>query len=538
MQLNVRAKLVVLVAVPLLVSLIVVTASGYALNFITNKAVSITEDRLLVITQLTKLSDTYSREVVDLAHKTHAQMLLWNESQEQINAAEVKIEEGWAAYRSRELSLPEITLLEENQAAFDQSEATVNKLKGYIEEQSNYSMGGFIDLQLYPGIEPIIGLLQQLNALQEELANQDKGQAKKLRDQSLQGMILFLAVAVILAVLLAWWLIAGINHRINRIRTVITRIEKDRNLSLVMGLPPGDEFGDISRRFDRMMGSLKDLISDVQNRGMTLEDIARTVANVNQTSEQQSSQQREELSRFVESIDAVNDSAKVVIDGVLSTSNVTQQAQEAAASGNQTVLKTIDTIMDVNHIVKNAATHVEALRANSEEIGTVIEVIKSIAEQTNLLALNAAIEAARAGEQGRGFAVVADEVRQLASRTASSTQEIHEIIEKLQQGTQSAFDSMQQAEKAVLLSVNQAEESGKALEKITGDFSIIVQRADEMQSTANEQLSAFSVMQNNVQRFEQLLEHGVTLTKEGADAGRKISKETELMSRQLSDFQV
>ncbi|MFC3093983.1 methyl-accepting chemotaxis protein [Alteromonas sediminis] len=536
MQFNVLTKLIALAAVPLFVSLVVFAIGGFALTNVAEKTESITEDRLVVITQLSRLSDIYSRQVVDLAHKTKAQMLFWDESQAQIDDAVAKINDAWSAYKARPLSAQEQALLAENEAAFEQADATIAKLQGFIQEQSSYSMGSFIDLQLYPGIEPIISLISQLNGLQEELAMQDKLEAEALSQSSLQGMAGFLAVAVALTVALAWWLVTGINQRVNKIRTVITQIEKDRNLSLEMNLPQGDEFGDIGRRFDRMMLSLKALISNIQAKGANVEMIAKTVDQVSQNSESQALAQRAELDRFITSLDAVSHSAKVVVNGVSKTSEVTRQAEKTATSGNETVIQTVESIMEVNQIVKNAAGNVEELRSSSDEIGTVIEVIKSIAEQTNLLALNAAIEAARAGEQGRGFAVVADEVRQLASRTATSTQEIYQIIEKIQSGTQSAFEAMQQAEKAVLASVDQAKVSGEALDKITGDFNVIVTQSEEMQLAVNEQISAFSVMQENVKRFEGLLDEGASLTREGTQASKQISTETTAMNEELSAY--
>ncbi|GAA5317549.1 MAG: methyl-accepting chemotaxis protein [Candidatus Pelagadaptatus aseana] len=536
MQLKVRHKLLLLVGLPLLMGLVIVIWVSHSINQLTTKTTQIAEDRLIPITELTELSDIYSRQVVDLAHKTRAQMLFWGEAKTQIDEARATLDIRWQAFLDRDLSDTEQALIAEHQAAFDSASATIDKLQGFIEEKSSYSMGSFVDLQLYPGVEPMIGLLQQLKSLHKQLALEAQLEAKNLRRQSFIALGAIALLSAIISIGLGWWLVTGINRRVDRMLAVITDVEKNQNLTLRMDMPQGDEFGDMGRRFDRMMVTLSELIGELQGRGDSLEREAMVLAQVNQENETQSSEQKRELERFMDSMGAANDSAQQVITGVADTNRITLDAKDTAAHGNSTVQKTIEAILQVEHIVKSTADSMAELRASSEAIGTVVDVIKSIAEQTNLLALNAAIEAARAGEQGRGFAVVADEVRQLASRTASSTQEIQEIIEKIQAGTQSSSDLMKQAEDATLNSVSQAEQAGAALQQITEIFNTIVGSSGDIQAATEVQIEAFSTMQRNVERVDGLIDMGFDLSVKGARAGNDIAEQSQGMSRQLSVF--
>jgi len=175
-----------------------------------------------------------------------------------------------------------------------------------------------------------------------------------------------------------------------------------------------------------------------------------------------------------------------------------QQADENAKRGQKVVSTSIEAIKDLANDVDHAAQVIGDVEKDSENIGSVLDVIKNIAEQTNLLALNAAIEAARAGEQGRGFAVVADEVRSLASRTQSSTQEIQTMIEKLQTATSNAVNVMRSGQEKAQGSVEQATEAGVSLDAITDAVTQITEMNIHIASAAKEQNSVTEDINRNL----------------------------------------
>ena len=206
-------------------------------------------------------------------------------------------------------------------------------------------------------------------------------------------------------------------------------------------------------------------------------------------------------------------------------------AREAAATvnadatrGREVVSQAVNSIQALAGDVENAAEVLQNLERHSESIGAVLDVIRGIAEQTNLLALNAAIEAARAGEQGRGFAVVADEVRTLASRTQSSTQEIQEMIERLQNGTQSAVAAMTQGHSKAQATVDHAQRAGEALDAIEQGVVTITDLNESMASAAETQHGLANQVQGQVDSIKDLAEHSSERSRQGIVATEEVSR--------------
>jgi methyl-accepting chemotaxis protein len=192
---------------------------------------------------------------------------------------------------------------------------------------------------------------------------------------------------------------------------------------------------------------------------------------------------------------------------VTETADKSLQADDAAAVGRTLVVNTMGQITNLSGDIKTAAEVIDRLRQETVSIGSVLDVIRGIAEQTNLLALNAAIEAARAGEQGRGFAVVADEVRTLASKTQSSTTEIREMIERLQSGSREAVEMMAAGTNQAGNAVVQANDASHALENITEIVSVIRDRTNQIAAASEQQSAATRQIESNIDRISSVASH-------------------------------
>jgi len=298
-----------------------------------------------------------------------------------------------------------------------------------------------------------------------------------------------------------------------------------------------DEEGDneisrLSGAFNRFAEKVRAMVSQVYGSTTQLASAAEEMSVIMVETNRGTQQQQSETSQVVAAMNEMTATVQEVARNATEAASAASSADSAAAEGKQVVIGTMSAIESLSSEINAAANVIGQLEKDSENIGTVLDVIKGIAEQTNLLALNAAIEAARAGEQGRGFAVVADEVRTLASRTQQSTQEIQEMIEKLQVGAQSAVKVMDDSRAKAEDSVTQAASAASSLETITNSVSLINDMNTQIATAAEQQSAVAEEINKNILTISDIVDK----TADGASQTSIASDELANLAIQLQQL--
>jgi len=300
----------------------------------------------------------------------------------------------------------------------------------------------------------------------------------------------------------------------------------------------GDEIGKMARAFKRMMDGLRSLVTSVDQASS---EVASAGSEITASTEEMAAAAQEQTSQAGEVASAVEEMSKTIVENSKSASHASETAREAkkaAEQGGEVVRQTVVGMQRIAEVVRQSARTVQELGKSSDQIGEITGVIDDIADQTNLLALNAAIEAARAGEQGRGFAVVADEVRKLAERTTKATKEISTMISKIQIDTKGAVASMEEGTKEVDAGIKLADKAGVSLNEIVEVSQKVTDMVAQIAAASEEQSSASEQISKNVDAINTVTGETAQGTQQIAKAADDLSQLTENLQRLLSRFKL
>jgi len=299
-----------------------------------------------------------------------------------------------------------------------------------------------------------------------------------------------------------------------------------------------DEVGDLQRAFDKFVGEMRETLLQVSESSAA---VASASSEISGSTEQMAAGSHEQTTQTSEVAAAVEEMTKTLSEGNVTIRRAEQtakQAKEEAKHGGEVVNKTIEGMHRIAEVSHQSAEQVKILGDSSTKIGEIIGVIDDIADQTNLLALNAAIEAARAGEQGRGFAVVADEVRKLAERTTKATKEIAVMIRQIQIDTSQAVSSMQKGTAEVNGGIALAEQAGQMLQNIVTNAQSVAEMMTQVAASSDEQLRSAEQISKNVEAISTVTQQSASGTQQIARTAEDLNRLTETLQQLIDKFRL
>lgn len=347
------------------------------------------------------------------------------------------------------------------------------------------------------------------------------------------GVIAIILVAIF--VCLRQFFSVPMQHLIDLTKELV---EGDGDLTRKVVINSKDELGQLAGLINQFVGKLHEVVSNIVTSAESVQESSSTAMSVSETNCNLLNENSQEISNTRTLVEGMSAAFGLVSEASNDAARSSVEVKQAAEEANSAAQQAVQSVETLTAHVDFAGEVIQNLENESQNIGQVLDVIRGIAEQTNLLALNAAIEAARAGEQGRGFAVVADEVRTLASRTQQSTEEIHVMIEKLQNGTRDAVSAMQKGQAGVAASSEQIIRVNTSLDQIMSTVTEISTINDNLASQIGEQSTVASKININIDRVDELGQSVLGNATSTTDVCGDLKNISETLNLQVSTFKI
>ncbi len=367
------------------------------------------------------------------------------------------------------------------------------------------------------------------------------GYNTKMMDKDITSSIYIVGVAIVITLLV---LSIGIHLIVSSIVRPLKQLnssfesQSEGDLSQETEVKSSDEIGQLNKSFNKTNLKLSGMIKNISQSSGNIANASKELATMAEDIAVNSRSQTEKTSHAASAMEELNSSFVDVAQNTAQAADSAREASELAVKGGEVVNETIDGMSRISQSVNESAGTIQALGSRSEQIGEIVDVINDIASQTNLLALNAAIEAARAGEQGRGFAVVADEVRKLAERTTSATSEIGGMIKGIQDDTNKAVETMQAGTKEVEEGVKMGNEAGEALQQIVTSIQNVTDMVSHVATAAEEQSATGEEIASNLESVAETIKQTTGAVENSSESIRNLDNLAQEQNQLVGGFKL
>jgi len=427
-------------------------------------------------------------------------------------------------------------------ALFDKWSATTQEVERQRSEEGRIGRSTAIDLSFNEGSSQFEAMRQVIDELTKQVEDAAAAAVEEARVTVVDNHMIqvsSLAVGLLICGLLILFFPRMITGPLHRVISAIEDLDSgDGDLTLRVNVDSRDELGRLAGSLNRFLEKLHALIGRVAQTSSRVRDASDQLLQLNGQTQEMVTNQHMSTDMVATAVNEMSATVQEVARSASTAAQAANQADEDARQGSGRVNRSAAAIRELAQDVEQATGVIHDLKSEAEGVGSVLDVIRGIAEQTNLLALNAAIEAARAGEQGRGFAVVADEVRTLASRTQQSTTEIQEMIERLQSGAQGAVSVMDAGRDKFQKSVELAESAGESLSEITQAVAAIRDMNAQIASAAEEQSTVTEDINRNVNEISASSDQTAQVSGEASQASSVLSEHAQELDRIVQNFKI
>lgn len=535
---TVKTRLIVLVALPLLFLAFTTLLALSDMRKLNQASEEIFED-LLNVSNLQTIQDAYAIQTVDALSHYRNQSISLSELRATLESAESDASNAWQYYLGTDMTSEESRRSQELNAQIQDLRRTRDQLLNLASSNQLRTMDGEVfDNLIVNSFTGVTEGLRGLISLQDDYALLafEEAQAQYRMDQII--FLLVGATAFLISLAVALTVFRSIQNPLDEIGEVMTQVVKESDLKIRAPVRGNNEISLLGYRFNGMLEnfhsiilSVKDATDQLAAASEQLSSVSEEVSTIAREQEEQTTQIATAITEMAAAIEEVASSAQ---SGLQSTEDADRQAKV----GRGKVSENMESMESLSDTILGASERLKILDERTEEIVKVMEVIQGIAEQTNLLALNAAIEAARAGEQGRGFAVVADEVRTLAQNTKQSTETIQETTERLRRGAREAVEAMDVSSGQVAESVELSRETRKAFGEVTNAVEAVVEVNVQISSATEEQATVANQVTESVNGLSDSISQVVTGATECASASSELSALAQELKQRVEQFKV
>lgn len=538
--LQIKQKMFIGILVPLVMLMTIGFLAINMMGKIESGVERIYGDRVVPLDDLKVIADKYAVDVIDAVNKANAGGFTASQAAEALDSAKSTITQHWQKYLATELTSEESRLVKQAEVLFSpanqQIDTLVSRLRGLNGDVSSQLSANI--LPLYQVIDSISNQISKLIALQIRVAGEEKDRVNAIYQSSITIFVALACAAMIISIVIGLWVNRSVMNPINDIISKLKLIHQDSDLTVKFTTFNHDELGQISTRLTQVIEHLRGILHSIAEAANTVNSSANELSSFTQATNKRMQQQQAETEQTATAMNEMTATVAEVAQSASAAADSAKDADTYAANGNNIVMQSISSMSQLSDQIQKTAQVIGFLSNESQNIGRVLDVIKSIAEQTNLLALNAAIEAARAGEQGRGFAVVADEVRTLAQRTQNSTQEIEAMIATLQQGVKEAVNAMEIGINQVDDANDKANQAGQALKEIVSSVDSITELNTHIATAAEEQSSVAESINRSIIAISDIAEHSTASAAELSESVVNLTKLANSMRNQVSAFKL